>query len=665
MINLTIDGKPCQVPEGTTVLKAAQALGISIPTLCDHKKLIPYGGCRLCLVEVEGYRNLQNSCTFPAFDQMVVHTNNEKIHLARKEILNLIFSERNHFCPYCQISGGDCELQNAAYAEGMTNWTFPPNWIPEKVDASHNYFVIDHNRCILCRRCVRACGELVGNFTLTMVGRGGKTYLSADTDVSMAESSCVSCGTCLQVCPTGAIIDRGSAYYGLKANLDQNETICIGCSVGCGITLFTRDNNLLRIEGTWDAPVNDGVICKVGRFMPLDDQRTRLTSPLVRKNGQQIPVSWEEAMHIVADRLGLALKQKNSPVAALASTRIPAESLFMFRELMMHGLNSHMVTSIEEGQTTAVSTLLAEETGSFVESKLQAIQEADCIVTFGVNLVDNHPVVGFFVKRARSRGARLITIDIQENPFDQFANMILKPKPGTDAEMVLGLIAAIVQRGLGQAPVKIDAQATLSEAVAKTGISAEDFLHTAHIIAGSGKTVFVYGKGITANNGSSTLAALHQLANSIGDASSTYAGLISVKGEANSLAAAQYRLDVPFEVVNGQTVYLVMGDDWPSQRLMHRLENASFLIVQASYVSELTEKADVILPVEIWAEQEGHFINLEGRLQKTVRSLIPPDQVRSNAAILEDLAKRVGIEIDQERWKEALQERVSSVEIEL
>jgi len=192
MIKLTIDGKPIEVLEGTTVLNAARQAGIEIPTLCEHPHLSPYGGCRLCLVEVEGMRTLQPSCTLPAGNNMVIKTNTEKTKAARKFVLTLIFSERNHFCPYCQVSGGDCELQNAAYHEGMTHWALQPNWQPYPVDASNPYIILENNRCILCRRCVRACGELVGNFTLGFEERGARSILVADLGVPLGTSTCIS-----------------------------------------------------------------------------------------------------------------------------------------------------------------------------------------------------------------------------------------------------------------------------------------------------------------------------------------------------------------------------------------------------------------------------------------------------------------------------------------
>jgi formate dehydrogenase major subunit len=205
MAQLTINGKQIDVPEGTTVLRAAQMAGIHIPTLCDHKELTPYGGCRLCIVEVEKWRVPMAACTLPVNEGMVVNTETEAIKKSREFILSMLFSERNHFCPFCQVSGGDCELQNSAYHEEMTHWPIQPGWSNFVVDTTHPYFVLDNNRCILCRRCVRACSELVGNFTLSAAERGAASTIIADTDVPLGESTCIKCGTCVQVCPTGAL----------------------------------------------------------------------------------------------------------------------------------------------------------------------------------------------------------------------------------------------------------------------------------------------------------------------------------------------------------------------------------------------------------------------------------------------------------------------------
>ena len=291
MVQITINGKQIEVPEGTTVLRAAEMAGINIPRLCDHKELTPYGGCRLCIVEVQGVRVPMASCTLPVNNGMVVNTDTEALRKSRKFILSMLFSERNHFCPFCQVSGGDCELQNAAYAEEMTHWPIQPGWNNFVVDTSQPYFVLDNNRCILCRRCVRACAEMTGNFTLSVAERGAKSMIVADTDVSLGESSCIKCGSCVQVCPTGALIDRSSAYQSHKRDLSEIKSICTGCSVGCSIKVLVRDNRIVRIEGDWEGSVNRGVLCEHGRYDPITDARRRITTPLMKKNGRLEPVS--------------------------------------------------------------------------------------------------------------------------------------------------------------------------------------------------------------------------------------------------------------------------------------------------------------------------------------------------------------------------------------
>lgn len=656
MVSLTIDGKPVQVPDGTTVLDAAQAAGVHVPTLCHHPALKPFGGCRLCLVEVEGARALQPSCTLPAFENMVVHTNSEKVKQARKFVLTLIFSDRNHFCPYCQVTGGDCELQNAALEQDMSHWPYQPNWSRLPVDASHPYFVLDQNRCILCHRCVRACGELVGNFTLGIEDRGSDSIVVADTGVPLGESTCVQCGTCVAVCPTGALIERSAAYQGLEKNLEETHSICTGCSVGCGITVYTRDNRLVRIVGDWDAAVNGGVLCKVGRFEPVEEERERITRPMVKRNGHLEPATWDEALTVVAQKVGPLAGQSGSGVAALASTRLPVEALSTFKQIFADCVQSDMVTSIEEGRPTAAVFDLAEELGGSFEANLQAVKEADLVMAIGVNLAESHMVAGFLVKRNLPKGTRLVVVDPGENGLAEFANVNLKPTTGADAALLQGLAAALVKLGLSEGD-GFAAQAELTRAAEAAGVSEVDLLAAAGMIGLAEKPVFVYGKGITDNGGSP--AALRQLI-TLGEQAG--AALLSIKGEANSVAAALYHLDKPFQVNGHQAVFVALGDDYPSQRMIQRLEGAPFLAVQASYASRLTAMADVVLPVEMWAEQEGHFINLEGRVQKAKPALTAPQGVRSSDQALRDLAHLLGVETSQP-WQAALNQRPSAVRL--
>jgi formate dehydrogenase major subunit len=660
MIHVTIDDKKLEVPQGTTVLRAAHMAGIHIPTLCDHPHLVPHGGCRLCLVEVEGARTLQPSCTLPATNGMVVHTSTPRVREARKFVLSLLFSERNHFCMYCQMSDNDCELQGAAYGEDMTHWPLQPNWQSYPVDSSHEYLVVDHNRCILCRRCVRACGELVGNFTLGMSERGSNTMLMADLNVPIGESTCVSCGTCAQVCPTGAIIDRFSAYRGREKDVTRVKSTCVGCSVGCGVELVVRDNHLLRIEGDWDAPVNGGVLCRVGRYQPMEETRERVVTPLVRKNGALKAATWDEALDYLVEKLKPLAGENGDGLAALASTRLPSEALHLFKTLFADKFGSQMVTSIEEGRTVAVPGQVAAELGRPFEGKLEAIKSADCVVAVGVDLADSHQVAGFFVKRSLPQGAKLIVIDAYENGLDALADHALHPHADTDRDLLLGIASEMVSMHLakGEAENPDRLAHYTAEAVSETtGVPASQIRAVAEEIAACEKPAFVYGKGITAHSAPQTLKALITLARLAGAYGTEKSGIVGIKGQANSTAAYFYGLDKPLELNGHQAVFLAVGDDKISRRLLERLEKAPFVAVSASYLSAATDLADVVLPVEMWAEQSGHYLNLEGRLQETHAGLTPPPDTWANVKVLEAIAARTGFELDGD-WQQALHNRV-------
>ena len=659
MVQITINGKQMEVPKGTTVLRAAEMAGVYIPRLCDHKELTPYGGCRLCIVEVQGVRVPMASCTLPVSNGMVVNTETEALKKSRQFILSMLFSERNHFCPFCQISGGDCELQNAAYHEEMTHWPIQPGWKDFVVDTSHPYFVLDNNRCILCRRCVRACAEMSGNFTLSVAERGAKSMIVADTDVPLGDSTCIKCGSCVQVCPTGALIDRTSAYQSHVKDLSEIKSVCLGCSVGCSVKIMVRDNRIVRIEGDWDGQVNRGVLCEHGRYDAITESRKRITSPLMKKNGRLEPVSWEEALKAVAGRLQPLAGQKDG-VAAIASTRLPAETLNAFKELFVDKFESELVTSVEEGMPTAATSRIAERQGAF-EGKLDMLRNADTVLCIGANVSRTHMMAGFLFKRNLSRGTRLINIDPEETALDELANLSLRNKPGSDLALITGLQAVIMKEGLGRSHLAIpDAEARIEQAVRATGVALEQLTQAARILAHSITPVILFGKGITAQRNASLVEELYRLAVLVGAVDEERAGLLSIKGEANSLTAALLGLDEVFQLDGQKAVYVALGDDYVSKSLVERLSKSPYLVVQASYESRLTEKADVVLPVTVWAEQEGHYLNLDGRLQKAEKALSSPEHVRDNLAVLSDLAARMNISLETD-WQQAILDRRSSV----
>ncbi|MFN2304886.1 MAG: molybdopterin-dependent oxidoreductase [Anaerolineales bacterium] len=628
MINLTIDGKPIEVQEGTTVLEAAEAAGVYIPTLCHHPQLTPYGGCRMCMVEIEGAKTLQPSCTLPAANGMVVTTSSDKVLKARNFVLTLIFSERNHFCMYCPVSDGDCELQNNAYDEGMTHWELQPNWQPFEVDASHPFIVLDNNRCILCRRCVRACGELVGNYTLGFEERGADSMLVADYDVPLGESTCISCGTCVQICPTGALIDRQSAYQGKEAEVDHHIGVCVECSVGCQRDVLTRDNRLVRLEGDWDAVLNHGLLCDQGRFIPLEEDRPRVMSPLVRKNGTLKTATWEEALDFLAGKLA-----KGKGLAALVSTRQPAEVLALFKSIFADGVNAEFVTTLEEGKSTASLAKMAEKLGKSFEANLDALKNTDAVLALELDLVSEHQVAGFFVKRQLQDGTQLIVADSKDNLLSQHATKTISLMSGEETDFLTALMDAI-----------------------DTESEETEFDEVAKILKAADKPCIVYGASFVSHADDKAIETLISLSERLG------ASLIGVKGNANSMAAAQLGLEAPVKPNGLQSIFIMLGDEEPSQKLTKTLEEIPFVAVMAAYSSQLTANADVVFPGTMWAEQTGTYLNLDGRLQTAPKALDAPEGVLTAQETLRKIAQVMNIEPDYD-WKASLLARIPTVEI--
>lgn len=659
MIHLTIDGKQIEVAEGTTVLRAAQHNGIHIPTLCDHPHLAPYGGCRLCLVEIKGARTLMPSCTIPASEGMEVTTTTPKITEARKFVLSMIFSERNHFCPYCQVSGGDCELQNSAYEQDMTHWMIQPNWSTFRVDASHPWFTHEANRCILCRRCVRTCNEMVGNNTLGIEMRGASSMIIADLNVPLGESTCVSCGMCVQNCPTGAMMDNRSAYLGLTQDSDLVKSICTGCSIGCGIEVYRRDNNIIKIDGDYGNDVNTGVICKYGRWSKLYefDEVEKFTSPMVRTNGKLEPASWDEALQRTAE----VIKSTQDDLAAVISSELTCQSLYGFISLFKDHLSSKVVTSVEGPRHSTALKKIAQEIGASFEDSLSSINEADCVITIGENFIKHHEVVGFMIKRNLSKnGVKLVCIDSDTSSYEQYSNNLVTITTGSEKDIIKGLAAALVKLGLKTCDCEdcADPDASVLTAAKTCRVSSECILDAAYAIGTSKHPVILFGGSVTDDPKAKALTALMCLSRMIDGK------LITVKGKANSLAASQYGLDNIQKISNkGKTLVAVLADDKLGEKWSKLAKGAENTIVLASYQTEFTKSADIVLPVCNWAQEQGHFVNFAGKIQWREKLVDAEPEVKTTAEVLSLLARHLDFIIPT-YWREALTATPASVEIQ-
>jgi formate dehydrogenase major subunit len=442
-VNLTIDSQQIEAKARQTILEAATAAGIHIPTLCHHPALEPAGSCRVCLVEISKFQPLYPACAYQVSEGLTVETRSPRVEKARRFVLDMIFSERNHYCMVCERSG-NCELQDLGYLYGLDHWAYLTYREPFPVDASRDTFLMDHNRCVLCRRCVRACSELVANHTLGMRRRGAETMICADMNVPFGDSSCISCGTCLQVCPTGALIDKRSAYMdvGHGVKVERIKSTCHQCSVGCGIEIVVRGGTIVRIEGDWEADPNGGTMCKKGRFEPLTGERPRITRPLVRRNGRLEVAEWDAALAVVAQRLGSTNAEQ---IGLITSSQATNEALYLANWLFCQELGA------KGGLLNGATAELPPAPG-----RLGQIGERDLILVVGADPAQDQPVVSFLVKRAVDKGTRLILVDGPDNDLAPFAQMQFELGAlGEAVELAARAESPLVMYGAGVAPADV------------------------------------------------------------------------------------------------------------------------------------------------------------------------------------------------------------------
>jgi formate dehydrogenase major subunit len=343
-ISLTIDGKYIQTAEGTSILKAARENGIYIPTLCYHPRTRQAGKCRMCIVEVKGLPGLQVSCSIQAQAGMVALTNTEKIIETRKMIVELYLSSGRHDCLSCEASG-ECELQDAAYHLGITKSGFPVLDKNITIDHSNPMIIRDMNKCIQCYRCISGCNEIAVNEVLDMGYRGSRMTVVCDTDKPMGKSSCVVCGECVQLCPTGALVEKKAVGKGRTWETEKTKTTCPYCGVGCQMHLHVKDNKIIKVTGVEDSGPNYGALCVKGRFgYDFVHSPERLKTPLIKKDGRFEEVSWEEALDYTAKRLS-EIKQAHGPdsIVGIGCARSTNESNYVMMKFMRAAIGTNNV----------------------------------------------------------------------------------------------------------------------------------------------------------------------------------------------------------------------------------------------------------------------------------------------------------------------------------
>jgi len=331
-MNITLNGQQCEVEAGQTILQAAVKYGISIPTLCHDERLTAHGACRICVVEVKGARSLMTACSTPISEGMIVETNTPSVVETRKNILRLMIENHPLDCLTCEKSG-DCTLQNLCFEYGIKEGGFHGAKKNYPIDDSNPFFTYDPNKCILCGKCVRVDNELQCTGAINFADRGFSTHVAIASDKNFESSNCVSCGNCVSVCPVGALTPKQPQKF-RHWEVKKVKTTCSYCGVGCQMELLVKNGKVLGVEPVNSTP-NDGLLCVKGKFgYKFLDHPDRLKTPLVRKDGKLVEVTWDEAMHVVTSKI-IDIKEKHGSEAfgGLTSARCTNEENYLMQKM--------------------------------------------------------------------------------------------------------------------------------------------------------------------------------------------------------------------------------------------------------------------------------------------------------------------------------------------
>jgi formate dehydrogenase major subunit len=757
-VSLTIDGQSLEVPEGTTIWQAAREVGVDIPALCHDERYDPVGVCRMCVVDTGG-RAYAASCVRPCEPDMEVRTSTPELERSRAVLTELLVADQpaREQDPK-QTTTADNELIEVADRYGIYEVDDLFAGPSRGTDMTNHVIAVDHDSCILCDRCVRACDDIQGNDVIGRSGKGYATRIAFDLNDPMGESSCVTCGECVAACPTGALTNKAINNVPIqpRSKLEAVDSVCPYCGVGCALTYWVdRERNAISFAEGRDQPGNQGRLCVKGRYgWDYAASPQRLTKPLIRieesypkgplsadvkeddgqprkrgrgrKPGGLVPyeevmphfreASWGEALDLVARRLGEIYAESGpSGIAGFGSAKCSNEEAYLFQKLIRTAFRTNNVDHCTRLCHASSVAALFEGVGSgAVSTTYGDIANADVAIITGSNATANHPVASSFFKQARRNGTKIVYIDPRAGTVADHADYFLQLKPGTDVALYNGIMHEVIRLGLvdrefiEERTVNYDELAATVEAYPPdlaaqiTGVDADVIREVARLWGEAGAGVIYWGMGISQHTtGTDNARCLIAMCSITGNVGKPGTGLHPLRGQNNVQGASDAGL-IPMFYPNYQSA----GDDearvrfedaWGTElnpekgltvteviksilddgvrgmymlgenpflsdpninKVRKALSKLDFLVVQDIFLTETAEFADVILPASSYLEKDGTYTNTDRRVQRGRKVFDPPGEARVDWEIVQDIARRLGLDWSYSSPQEVFEEMV-------
>jgi formate dehydrogenase major subunit len=695
ILQAKFNGTAHEFKEGVSILDAARRLGIEIPTLCHDERLKPCGACRMCLVEVKGSSQLLASCMNKLKDGMEIETHSAKTEEARRMDLRMLARSypREEFLKYAEKP-----FHRLAKKYGLDENDFGLEAGGRLTDDSHAYIKVDMARCIDCFACVRICEEVQGQFVWQTSGRGRATQIIWDKGAHFSESSCVSCGACVDACPSGALEDKTVLQNGFPET--WTKTVCPYCGTGCEMEVGVREDKIVQIKPTLASPVNHGHLCVKGRYAyKFVDANDRVTEPMIRRNGEWTEVSWAEAIDFAVGQMKrIGAQYGNEAIAVLGSARATNEENYVTQKFVRVCLETNNVDCCARvcHTPTAAAMKMMLGTGAATNS-FADIEMTETILICGANPTENHPIAGARIKQAVLKGARLIIIDPRQTELTKYADVHLQLRPGTNIPLFNALASVIIEEELydkafietrvaefeefRQFVAKYSPEA-VSE---KCGVPAELIRKAARLYATAKPAMSFHGLGMTEHiQGTEGVMTVVNLALLTGNIGRRGAGVNPLRGQNNVQGSAHMGCDPGvltggialddgrehFESVWGvpvprskgynqlqmmdaafngklKAMWIVGYDIYLTNANAHKtaasFENLELVIVQDMFLNETAKKyGTVFFPVASSFEKDGTFMNAERRVSLLRKTITPRGNSRSDWEIVCEMARAAG-----------------------